>query len=110
MLAFSPPSSRGATRHGIASAAVARLVVHAFEELAVARLVSQSDVGNTASAALATALGFEPAGEAVVRWPDGSARPVHRFEMRREAYETGHAPALRRRAERVRLVREPGAP
>ena len=99
-----------ASRQGIASAAVARLAVHAFEQLAVARLVSQCDAGNAASAALATALGFEPADDAVVRWPDGSPRPVHRFEMRREHYETEHAAGLRRRAERVRLVTEPGAP
>ena len=99
-----------ATRQGIARAAVSRLVVHAFEEMAVSRLVAQCDVGNAASAEFATALGFTAIGEAVTRWPDGSPRAVLRFEMRREAYETEHGAALRRRAERVRLVTDPGAP
>lgn len=99
-----------AARRGVAGAAVARLVVHAFEELAVDRLVSQCNVGNTASAAFAEALGFEPIGQAVTSYPDGSPRPVLRFEMRRDPYGARHADAMRRRAEHVRLVTDPAAP
>ena len=95
-----------AVRQGIASAAVARLIVHAFEALDVARLVSQCDAANAPSAAFANALGFRETGAAVTGYPDGSPRPVRRFEMTREAYEDPHAQAVQGRARRVRLVTE----
>lgn len=94
---------KSAARQGIAAAAVARLAVHAFEGREVERLVSQCDVGNARSAAFARALGFRFVGEAKTEYPDGSPRPVLRFEMRRESYFREHAPALRGRAGRVKL-------
>jgi len=95
---------RSAARRGIATAAVARLVVHAFEERNVGRLVAQNDVGNTASESFARSLGFEPVGEATIAWPDGSPRPVHRFELTRTRYVETIAPALRDRARRVLIA------
>lgn len=94
---------KSAARQGVAGAAVSRLAIHAFEERDVARLVSQCDVANRASASFARALGFEPLGEATAAYPDGAPRPVLRFEMTRESYERAHAPALRARASRVDL-------
>lgn len=95
---------KSAVRQGIAAAAVARLAVHAFEERKVERLVLQSDVANVISASFARALGFEPIGEATIAYPDGSPRPLFRFELTRRRYLDVVAPAYRARARRVRLV------
>lgn len=98
-----------ATRRGIAAAAVSRLLVHAFEDRGVGLVVAQCDVANEASGAFATALGFTSAGETVNRYPDGSPRPVERFEMRRAEYIAEHGRELRRRARRVRLMEADGS-
>ena len=92
-----------AARRGIAAAAVSRLVCHAFEQTAVRRLVIQCDAANTRSVAFARALGFEAIGAATLANPDGSPRPVLRYEMTRESFRLHHAPALRQRARRARL-------
>jgi RimJ/RimL family protein N-acetyltransferase len=97
---------KSAARQGIASAAVAALAVHAFSERLVERLVIQCDVANHASATMARALGFLFVDSATVAYVDGTPRPVHRFEMAGDAYHL-HAPKLRERARRVRLVTDP---
>lgn len=101
---------RSAVRQGIAAAAVSKLAVHAFTERGVDRLVVQCDVANAASEAFARALGFEYAGTATTTYPDGAPRPVSRFEMDRDGYRLRHAPTLRDRARRVRLVTDIAAP
>lgn len=94
-----------AAGRGVAGAAVAALAVHAFQEdEGVERLVARCDAANRESVAFARALGFEPAGEATIAYPDGSPRPVVLLEMTREGYCRHSGAALRRRARRVRLV------
>ena len=95
---------KSAARQGIAAAAVAALVVLAFDERGVHRLVIQCDTANTVSAAFARHLGFQYAGAVDARFPDGSPRPVLQFEMVRERFRDQHEPALRQRARRVCLV------
>ena len=100
---------RSAARQGIATAAVSTLAVHAFTHRSVDRLVIQCDVANTASAALARALGFQFTQAATAMYPDGTPRPVYQFEMIRESYRARHATTLRERARRVHLVTDTSA-
>lgn len=97
---------RSVARQGIASAAVSALVVRAFEDLSVDRLVIECDVANGASASFARGLGFEPIGTATTTYPDRTPRPVYRFGLAREGYRRRHATAFRRRARDVHLVSE----
>jgi RimJ/RimL family protein N-acetyltransferase len=92
-----------ATRRGIASAAVARLVVSAFEDRGRGRLGLHCDVANSASAAFARTLGFRRLGPGTMSYPDGAPRPVIRFAMTRDDYQ-GLAGELKDRARRVRLT------
>jgi RimJ/RimL family protein N-acetyltransferase len=94
---------RSAIRRGIAGAAIARLAVHAFSQ-GVERLVIQCDIGNTASAAVARALGFVFTGPASGTYPDGSARALYRFQMLEHEYRVHHAAAFQERARRVHLL------
>ena len=92
-----------ATGRGIAAAAASAVIVFAFAADSTGRVIVQCDVGNERSAALARALGFRPIEEATTRYPDGSPRPVWRFELTRGDFESAGI-GIRRRAGRVRLV------
>ncbi len=50
----------GATGRGLASEAVARVVRHLFDDLAVTDVIAEIDTRNTRSVALITRLGFRP--------------------------------------------------
>lgn len=95
---------RSVVRQGIAAAAVSRLAVFAFEEREADGLLIRCDLANERSAAFARALGFQPAGSETVAYPDGTPRPVLRFELSRERYQAECESDLRTRARRVRLV------
>ncbi|MBW3554545.1 MAG: GNAT family N-acetyltransferase [Gemmatimonadetes bacterium] len=95
---------RSAVRQGVATAAVSTLAIHAFDHGGVDRLVARCDIANAASQAVARALGFRLTGSVTVQYPDGSPRPVHQFEMTSVDYRLHHAPRLRERARRVRVV------
>ena len=101
---------RSAVRQGIAGAAVSTLAVHAFARRNVDRLLSQCDVANSASAALARALGFQFIGARTTTYPDGAPRPVLEFEMTRESYSLHHALMLRERARRVHFIEKTTIP
>jgi RimJ/RimL family protein N-acetyltransferase len=94
---------KSATHRGIASAAVARLAVLAFDERSMKRLVLQCDVANAASAAFAKALGFVFVGEAVVGHANGLPRPVFLFTLTRERYVDVRHQFIHK-ASRVRLI------
>lgn len=76
---------RSATRKGIASAAVKRLIGEAFEMRGADRVEIQCDVANLASATVARKLGFREAEEFVGMHPDGSPRRLRRFELDRRS-------------------------
>lgn len=95
---------KSATGMGVAGAAASSLVIHAFEERGADRVVSRCDTANDVSAEVALALGLRRVGEVEGAYPDGSSRPLLEFEMRRDGYRLRHAPVLRRRARRVRMV------
>jgi RimJ/RimL family protein N-acetyltransferase len=97
---------RSATRQGIASAAISALVVRAFAVRGVERLILQCDDGNHRSAALARSLGFRLIGPATTEYPDGTPRPVLRFEMLRCAFDGEHGAEFGRRARQVRIAVE----
>jgi RimJ/RimL family protein N-acetyltransferase len=97
---------RSATGQGIASAAISALVVHAFAVRGVERLILQCDVNNHRSASLARSLGFRFIGPAAAEYPDGTPRPVLRFEMSRGAFDGEHGAAFGRRARQVRIAAE----
>lgn len=63
-------------RSGIARAAAAALVRHAFLSHRVGHVDICVDEGNEASAALAVSLGFEPRGPLMRERPDGEPRPM----------------------------------
>lgn len=95
-----------AVRQGIASAAVARLVVHAFDHRHAKRLLIRCDTANERSAAFAQAIGFEFLGEGRASYPNGEPRPVLEFDLTRENYHSRHAETLRKRAGHVRLMKD----
>jgi RimJ/RimL family protein N-acetyltransferase len=74
---------KSATRRGIASAATAAVVCHAFNRLGLDRVLAEFDEGNEASMAVAEALGFTWVGRFTGRYGDGSPRPVVRFGLNR---------------------------
>jgi RimJ/RimL family protein N-acetyltransferase len=94
---------RSAAGQGMAGAATARLVVHAFSRPDIERLIIQADVVNLASAAVARSLGFELTDTLTIEYDDGRPRPIHRFEMTRSHYRTRER-ALRDRSRNVRLI------
>lgn len=92
-----------ATRRGYATAAVAALIVHAFDRRGLDRVTAHCDVANTVSAAFARSIGFRELGEGTIRRPDGTPRPVVRFEMTRDSYVHHSAAILRERGRSVRI-------
>lgn len=95
---------RSAAGAGVAGSAVAALIVEAFADPEIGRMIIQCDVGNAASAAFARRLGFAYTGEAERTYPDGTPRPVLEFELTRAQYDAEHATSLRDRARRVRIA------
>lgn len=95
---------RSATGQGIADAAVAALVIAAFREPRVDRIVIECDVANEASARFAERLGFAPAGRAERRYPDGSPRTLRVFGMSRDVYAE-QAAEMAGRARRIGVLR-----
>lgn len=95
---------RSAAGRGIAGAAAARLIVHAFDDRDVARVVAHCDPGNERSIGFARRLGFVGAGGRTFTWPDGTPRPVLCFEMDRDGWRRW-TDELRARAARVDLER-----
>lgn len=92
---------KSAARRGIASAAASRLIVHAFEVRSVNRLILQIDVGNRRSMSFARAMGFRFAEKATTAYPEGTPRPVLRFELSRARYCGDLKLLHRERARRV---------
>lgn len=99
---------KSAVRQGIATAATSRLAVTAFARPDLKRLIIQCDVANTRSAAMARTLGFEFTGAATTEYPDGTPRPVYRFELSREGYAVV-ATILRERGRRVHITHDTSA-
>lgn len=95
---------RSATRKGIAGAAVSALVLEAFRDATVDRVTLQCDTANAVSATFALRLGFMLVGELLHSYPDGSPRPVLDLAMTRSRFLKGCGPALRVRAQRVRIT------
>lgn len=92
-----------AARQGIATAAAASLIVHAFDKLDQPRLILHCDIANERSAAMAERLGFRFTREGEAAYPDGTPRCVRQFEMTRQAFHDDHAASLREAARRVVL-------
>jgi RimJ/RimL family protein N-acetyltransferase len=95
---------RAATGRGIARSAIAALGIHAFAARHVTRLMIQCDVANERSVTFARSLGFRSIGRAVTEYPNGTPRPVLRFEMSRADFDNGNASAFRELARKVAIV------
>lgn len=94
---------RSATGQGVADAAVAALVIAAFREPRVDRIVIECDLENEASARFAGRMGFASAGRAERMYPDGAPRVVRVFGMTRERFSDAAA-AHEENARRVRKM------
>ena len=95
---------KSATRRGIASAATAGVVCHAFNRIGLDRVLAEFDEGNEASMAVAEALGFKWVGRFSTKYADGSPRPVVRFGLTRGGIGGQYWRLLQSLAEAVTII------